>query len=69
MARMIAVLCNVVLLDTLIEGGRLAGGGGGSGSTAVAGAVPRGSHTAGRPASPAVSEIMSVFLRKHRLVG
>ena len=67
MARMIAVLCNVVLLDTLIEGGRLAGGGG-SGSTAAAGAVPLGC-TAGRPAGPAMSEIMSVFLRKHRLVG
>ena len=66
MARMIAVLCNVVLLDTLIEGGRLAGG---SGSAAAAGAVPLGRHTAVRPASPALSEIMSVFLRKHRLVG
>ena len=66
MARMIAVLCNVVLLDTLIEGGRLAGGGG---SAAAAGAVPLGRHTAVRPASPAWSEIMSVFLRKHRLVG
>ena len=67
MARMIAVLCNVVLLDTLIEGGRLAGGG--SGSAAAAGAVPLSRHTAGRPACPALSEIMSVFLRKHRLVG
>ena len=66
MARMIAVLCNVVLLDTLIEGGRLAGGGS---SATAAGAVPLGRHTAGRPASPALSEIMSVFLRKHRLVG
>ena len=48
---MIAVLCNVVLLDTLIEGGRLAGGG--SGSAAAAGAVPLARHTAGRPACPA----------------
>ena len=54
------------MLDTLIEGGRLAGGGG---SAAAAGAVPLGRHIAGRPASPALSEIMSVFLRKHRLVG
>ena len=46
MARMIAVLCNVVLLDTLIEGVRLPGGG--SSAAAAAGAAPLGCRRAGQ---------------------
>lgn len=63
---MIAVLCNVVLLDALIEGGRLPGGGRHGSRARQSPCLPgRQYGLRGRLAGPALSEIMSVFLRKH----